>query len=196
MAIRVVPDGQDGNIIFGRSLSPGEHDDERGIPLDPSLGQKLEFRPGSLRFSISDADRLTREEPDGYRQLTPTLWTWLGLDGPANLTAFNYLLATARRLDGTHFLLSKFWELLTSTPESFAIARERSFEAFALAEILIVALGRVVDLVDGLGTRLQFPTEVPSAVVAHREAVRELRNACEHIEDRALGQVHGKPSLS
>lgn len=193
MAVRVVPDGQCGKVVFGRSLMPGEPDDGRPIVVKPHEGERLEFRPGALRFSIWDADRNTLSEPDGYKPLTPTLWTWLGLDGPADMRAFNYLLATARRLDGSRHLLGHFWELMTTGPGAFSVARKRMFEALATAEILVVTLGRTIELVEGLGTHLGVPFAFPQEIEDRRTTVRELRNACEHIEDRALGQVRGRP---
>ena len=194
MAIRVVPDGRSGNVLYGRSLRPGEADDGRVVVVKPHEGERLEFRPESLRFSIWDADRNTPTESDGYRPLAPALWTWMGLDGgPADKRVFNYLLATARRLDGTHVLLGHFWQLLTTDPVNFATARKRMFEVLSIAEILLVSLGRVVDLVDGLGKHLLVPLPLPGEIEGRKIAVRELRNACEHIEDRALGQVRGQP---
>ena len=194
MAIRIVPDGRNGNVVYGRSLLPGEADDGKGVMVNPNEGERMEFRPESLRFSIWDADRSTPTEPSGYRPLAPALWTWIGLDGgPADKRVFNYLLATARRLDGTHVLLSHFWQLLTTDPVNFATGRKRMFEALSIAEILLVALGRVVDLIDGLGKHLLVPLPLPPEIEGRRVSVRELRNACEHIEDRALGQVRGQP---
>lgn len=194
MAIRVVPDGRSGNVVYGRSLLPGEADDGRGVVFQPHEGERLEFRPNTLRFTIWDADRNTPTEPDGYRPLAPAIWTWIGLDGgPSDKRAFNYLLATARRLDGTHVLLGHFWKLLGTEPGNFATARKRMFEALSIAEILLVSLGRVVDLVDGLTKHLLVPLPLPTAIEDRKLAVRELRNACEHIEDRALGQVRGRP---
>lgn len=43
------------------------------------------------------------------------------------------------------------------------------------------------------GTTIGCPVPVPPAVDAKKDAIRALRNAYEHIEDRALGQVNGKP---
>lgn len=194
MAVRIVPDGRSGSVVYGRTLLPGETDDGKGVMVNLQEGERLEFRPQSLRFSIWDADKGTPTEPSGYRPLAPALWTWIGLDGgPADKRVFNYLLATARRLDGTHVLLNHFWQLITADPVNFAMARKRMFEVLSIAEILLVSLGRVVDLVDGLGKHLQVPLPLPAEIDGRKVAVRELRNACEHIEDRALGQVRGEP---
>jgi hypothetical protein len=60
-------------------------------------------------------------------------------------------------------------------------------------EMLVVALGRVIDMVCSAGTAIGCAVPVPASVDAKKDAVRALRNAYEHIEDRALGQVNGKP---
>ena len=118
----------------------------------------------------------------------------MGIDGgPADKRVFNYLLATARRLDGTHVLLGHFWQLITTDPVNLATGRKRMFEVLSIAEILLVPLGRVFDLIDGLGKHLHVPLPLPPEIEERKLAVRELRNACEHIEDRALGQVRGLP---
>ena len=74
---RIVPDGRDGAVVYARSLLPGEQDDGQPVLLKPESGERLTFRQGAIRLSIEDADRLVKSEPDGYKPITNTVWTWL-----------------------------------------------------------------------------------------------------------------------
>jgi hypothetical protein len=193
LAIRIVPDGRDGPVVYGRSLLPGEQDDGSLILLRPSAGERLKFRPLALRFTIADADRQTVPEPDGYRPITNTIWTWLSFGAPTDVRIFRYLLACARRLDGTRVLLVEVARVMEGVNGNFTAVRAQLFRALSTAEILIVALGRTVDLLVGLGKSFSIPVPLPTTLDSKKDIVRERRNAFEHIDDRALGQVRGRP---
>ena len=77
--------------------------------------------------------------------------------------------------------------------EGFIGRRQQAFRAISITEILTVALGRSVDLLDGLRERFSLSPSLPTTIDSKRDSIREIRNAFEHIEDRALGQVRGKP---
>ena len=141
---------------------------------------------------MQDVDRYATVGSDGYAPITNTIWTWLSIGNPAP-DLFRYLLAAARRLDGTHALLTQVFETLEDLPGGFIGRRERYFLALSIAEILTVALGRSVDLLGGIRQRFSVGRSLPSSVESKKAAVREIRNAFEHIEDRALGQVRGEP---
>ena len=57
----------------------------------------------------------------------------------------------------------------------------------------MIALGRSIDMVTRarslIGTTVPVPTNITNSI----QAVSEIRNAYEHIEDRALGRVRQKP---
>jgi hypothetical protein len=65
--------------------------------------------------------------------------------------------------------------------------------ALGAVELAVVAVGRVCDMIDTASTSLGSTLPVPPTVAAKRAAVNDIRNAYEHIEDRALGKVFGKP---
>jgi len=191
--VRVVPAGKEGLRVYGRSLLPDELDDGRKIVVNRSIGETLHFRPGSVRFSIQDVDRLSKAGPDGYRPITNTIWRWLSLGNPASPEQFRYLLAAGRRLDGTHAILMQVSQLMGDESGGFYQFTERFMRALALSEILAVSLGRTVDLLDGVHSRIGVALPLPTQIDVKKAGIRKLRNAFEHIEDRALGQVNGQP---
>jgi hypothetical protein len=191
IAVRIVPDGREGNLVFGRSLRPGEEDD--GTPIVLNAGERLQFKPNSILISIQDIDRHATPGPDGYAPITNTIWTWLSIGNPTGPQLFQYLLAAARRLDGTHDLLMQISSIMTGLHGGFLGLRGQIFRAISLAEILVVGLGRTVDMLDGLQQHFAITSPLPGSIDSRKAGVRQIRNAFEHIEDRALGQVNGRP---
>lgn len=63
-------------------------------------------------------------------------------------------------------------------------------------EIAVVAYGRALDMARSLEALTGVRTVFPSSLDAQLQSIRLLRNAYEHIEDRALGQVNGKPDAA
>lgn len=195
VAVRIVPEGRKGNVVFARSLRPEEDDDGTPVVVNPALGERLQFRSGAIQISIRDVDRHAKPEPDGYAPITNTIWTWLSIGNPVDPKLFRYLLATARRLDGTHGLLAQTASIMANLSGGFIGRREQLYRAISLAEILTVALGRSVDLLDGLPQQFSVTQPLPALINLKKGSIRQIRNAFEHIEDRALGQVRGKPHL-
>lgn len=190
---RVVPDGREGAVVYARSLLPGEIDNGQPVLLRPDAGERLIFRPGTIRLSIEDADRATKPETDGYRPITNTIWTWLRLPPPLDARLFRYLLASARRLDATHVLFAQITLIMNNMSGNYIARRSQFFRALSTAEILVVALGRTIDLLDGLRENFSVHIPLPTTLDSKKQCIRELRNAFEHIDDRALGQVRGRP---
>lgn len=193
LGIRIVPDGRDGNTVFARTLRPGEADDGTPVVLDSSAGERFRFRQGFIVVSIEQIDRQSRTGPDGYSPITNTIWTWLHIASGAQPDEYRYLLAASRRLDGSHAILTLVKSTLNEISGGFIRQRERIYLAYSLAELLIVALGRAVDMVLGLRDNFTVQSTVPVDLVRKQASIRAMRNAFEHIEDRALGRVHGKP---
>jgi hypothetical protein len=67
------------------------------------------------------------------------------------------------------------------------------FRLIGAVESAVVALGRSCDMVARAPELLGSTATVPASVSSSREALTAIRNAYEHIEDRALGQVKKKP---
>jgi len=189
---RVVPDGRDGPVIYARSLLPDEPDDGRPVLVRPSCGERLAFRPGAIRISFDDADRPSKPEPDGYRPITNTIWTWLRVRPVPSDHLLRYLLASARRLDGTHVLFAETTRFMNDLSGGFIALRGQFFQALSAAEILVVALGRSIDLLEGFERHFSVGIPLPMTIASRMESIRPLRNAFEHIDDRALGQVRGR----
>ena len=74
--------------------------------------------------------------------------------------------------------------------EEGAIPRRTGFlNALATAEVTIVTLHRAMTMVYSLRDKFCPDLEVPNNVQRIRDAVREMRNAFEHIDERAEGRV-------
>jgi hypothetical protein len=193
VATRVVPAGRVGNKLFARTLLPGEADPGIAVAIDPSIGEELHFPPGSVRISIHDVDRVAKAGPDGFAAVTNTVWTWLFTATPTDPTLFRFLLAAARRLDTAHFLHTKTDEAFGGIAGPFHRQRDGAFAALGVAEMVCIALSRAADMLVQITDRFGLAVVLPPIITAHAPALREIRNAFEHIEDRAFGNVHGKP---
>jgi hypothetical protein len=193
VAVRVVPAGRDGSIVYGRTLALGEEDPGDAIAFYPYAGESLLFPAGSITVYLRDVDLVSRRGPDGYAALADPMWVWLIAGPQVNQLAFRYLFAAARRLDTAHTLNAQLLDALNRSDENFYGARQRVFQALALAEVMCVAIGRVVDMLLRAEELTGLTAVIPPRLDASRRAVREIRNAFEHIEDRAQGTVRGNP---
>jgi hypothetical protein len=193
LGVRVVPNGRDGTKVFGRTLAEGESDSGEPVSFYPYAGEELHFPPGSVRVSLRDVDREGQPGPDGYSPVSNTLWTWLFFGAPPDPTIFRFLFAAARRLDTAHSLCANVLDALTDRPEPFIKARQRLFGALGLAELMCVALGRAIDMLRDIPSQFGMQVTLHNSISTLSPALLEIRNAFEHIEDRALGNVRGKP---
>jgi hypothetical protein len=194
LMIRVTEDGREGNIVYARTLRPGEDPPTPPLMINPSAGEILQFRSGAISISLEDVDRsLAHAAPDGFASVTNTLWTWLMLGSPASPELFRYLLAASRRLDAAHAILVDTITRIDTLSGTFLSVRAKAFETLGIAEVLVVALGRTLDMVSSVPTRFGISVAPPSFLMTRVVKITKLRNAFEHIEDRALGQVRGKP---
>ena len=146
-----------------------------------------------MQIFLEDLDRENRPGPDGYAPVSNTLWTWLTVGTPPDPALFRLLFAAARRLDTAHSLCVDVLGALTDRPEPFIKARQRLFGALGIAELMCVALGRAVDMFQSIPSTFLPPVTLPKTLSVASPALREIRNAFEHIEDRAVGNVRGKP---
>lgn len=192
---RIIPDGREGRIVYARTLQRGEPDPGATVTIRPRTGETLEFREGGLFVSIAEVDDLLlKTTPSG--QITNTLWTWFRIAATGTTEQHNYILAAGRRLDSAKILHTNILQLLDQVgAQDLRPLRRRhaAYEAIATAEIFIVALNRALQMIVALkkyfGVTASIPVEITSAV----EAIYHIRNAYEHIEDRAFGKVKRKP---
>lgn len=194
--VRVVPVRRDGNIVFGRTLKLSEPDDGRRVHLRP--GDRFSIDEGDLVIELDaiDEKEMTSFATGEYVPITPVLWAWMSIGASHAEEKVRYLLAAARRLDAANFLLGdveRRRQALAQDGLAGPTIRRGLFGLISAVELAIVALGRVCDMIDKASTSIFSTAPVPLTIAAKRSAVNEIRNAYEHIEDRAMGKVFGKP---
>jgi hypothetical protein len=190
---RVVPDGREGRVIFARTLAAGEPDQGKAVIVDPEQGEELHLRPGTIEVTLDDVDRQAEPDANGYAPVTGTVWTWLAFIAPPNDPAYlRYVLAAARRLDTAYNLFTTIDERMATEAASFQQERDRDLSVLGFAELMCVALGRAIDMLIGIESRFELHVALGQTITDRAPVLREIRNAFEHIEDRALGQVRGR----
>jgi hypothetical protein len=192
VAVRVVPAGREGLRVLGRALRLGEVDTGEPIAFHPYAGEELHFPSGSIQVRLEDIDSRSTASPDGYAPVANSLWTWLSIGAPTDPSLFRFLLAAARRLDAAHSLCCDVLTELEDKGESFIWARDRVFSALGYAELMCVAFSRAIEMIHSIPAQFSVSVDLPETVTCLLPPLRQLRNAFEHIEDRALGKVHGR----
>ena len=186
--VRVVPNGKAGNEVYGRTLNVGEVDEGHGIVV--SEGEEVVFPVGSVTLTIDDVDKYAVAGLGGYSPIANTIWTWLQVPPMPTERFFRYLFAAARRLDSAHSLwVGAMQELTGPSDEPFIQKRVRLYTALGHAESMCIALNRVIIMIRYLRTRFGVTTPVPTDVDSIWEAVEAIRNALEHIDERAFGKA-------
>ena len=193
--VRVVPAGRNGRRVYGRTLNHGEPDSGDGISIEP--GDSLEFPAGSISVTMADVDRNAEPGSDGYAPVANTVWTWLAIPPVQYDQEFvNYLLAAARRLDAAHRHCAGALNFLDNPPEEKGFrAREAMFDALGDAESMCVALSRAIRMIARARATISTPSAVPPEVNAIMEAVVAIRDAFEHIDERAIGKARKENSV-
>ena len=188
VGVRVVPCGRMGNEVHGRTLNDGEVDEGHGIVHRP--GDQVVFPAGSVTVTLYDVDKYAMVGQDGYAPIANTIWTWLNVPPQPPEQAFHYLLAAARRLDSAHSLwVGAMQEFTGSSDEPFIQMRARIFTALGYAESMCIALNRVIAMIRYLPSKFGVTTPVPTAIDSIWQATEAIRNAFEHIGERAFGKA-------
>jgi hypothetical protein len=196
--VRVVPDGRNGSTVYGRTLRSDEPDTGLAPQLRP--GDNFAFRAGSLVLSVDNVDisAATKFE-DGYSSIANTVYTWLSLYPNLNSKIIRkevsyLLLSVARRLDARPEVFSLLHSKLKEreTVEYGIRQRNLIFEIRGLVEIAIVAMNRAFQMADRLGNRFSLSTPFPTSVKDKLVAIKNMRDAYEHIDNRAFGLVGQK----
>ena len=164
----------------------GEQDSGEGITL--RVGQRLVIE--SIRVTIRDVERYTQSHPDGYFSIANTVWTWVHIPPSQGDTFFRYMFAAARRLDQAHALWTHALNGLHSSPDEPSIqARARIFEALGNTESMCNALSRALAMVNDAPSKLGVVTPVPDGLTNIQGSLTAIRNAFEHIDERAIGKA-------
>ena len=192
--VRVVPAGREGSVVFGRTLRPGEPDDGQAIELNPRNGEKLRFPGGAIRITLDELDSYARDH--GYQGATRTLWAWFGFVTGVSEHEFLYGMAAARRLDISQWLHDRIEEILVLLEDQQVTGIRRQellFEVIGAIEVLVIALHRAVKMVSEVAREFDVPSRVPDELIDALPRIASVRHAYEHVEERALGLVRGKP---
>lgn len=149
---------------------------------------------GEVHMDLRAAPRL-----DGYRPITEMLWVWPVFADPPTAAAWRYVLSIARRLDTAHRQLERLRtatdyasSLLKGATGSSPASREAAFAALGEAELFVIGLYRALRMAADLETHFTLRAQTPTDFVDRIRDVKELRDAFEHIDDRAFERRHRK----
>ena len=180
-------------VVVARSRLLDEPESER---VRLPFGYTLNLPTGAITIEFERIDQMFEPDEDGYKPLSNTIWTWMAIGPPPGTEEFaRYLLAAARRLDTSYRGFVRVRHALKTLEETMPgpHARRAVFEIVGDIEVAVVALGRVVDMAAEVGRVTEAPLTIPSPLVEIRRALIEIRNAYEHIDERARGRVRERP---
>jgi len=191
---RIVPVRVEGDKVYARSLRRDENDDGRRVHAIP--GGQVIFEEGTLVAELDHIDDQAEATSSGHVPLAPVLWAWLNIRTGHDEVRTRYLMAAARRLDTANLLLIEIGRRMDQLNEDGLAGpaiRRNLFELVGLVELAVISLGRAVDMVIKAKEQIDRDVPIPKAVVEAREAVKDIRDAYEHIDERAAGNVWRKP---
>ena len=185
---RVVLSRREGKNVYLRSLRPGEEDTGEGVRIE--AGERVLIDAGDLSLNSREIDAsLSPPGPGGYAPVANTIWTWYQI-APRPGQFFMFFFALARRTDAAHALWTAAIEARDQAREKAGTPRRTaSFELLATAEMMVIALHRCFEMMEGLRSSFCPSLSIPASVEVLRPAVREIRHAFEHIDDRAQGRI-------
>lgn len=196
--IRVVYDGEDGDVVFVRTLRVGEADTARPVYVKP--GQRIDLKPNAFIVHLDVLDSQLVADSVGYAPLTHTVWSWLSL-GMRDKSGREllYVLAAARRLDAAAAAWTRVkdgLEVIRTWPTDTAnpAVRARSFALVADLELAMIALRRVIAMVMNAEGCVGIRAAIPAVISVNSRHVKAIRDSFEHIDERALGSVRGASS--
>ena len=187
-SMRLVPDGREGNVVYARTLRRGEEDTGEGVHI--GRGDRLVIRPGGLVFDSRYIDEhFNPPGAGGYRPVANTVWTWYQVAGE-QLGFFLFFFALARRTDAAHALWVSAIEARDEGRKGSGIVhRQEHISSLGEAEVAIIALGRCYQMMCALVEKYCPGMDLPDSVKKTKDAVLAMRNAFEHIDERAEGKV-------
>ena len=141
-------------------------------------------------ISSEEIDARSPKGRGGYAVVADTIWTWYRIVGAKDQSLLMMLLAAARRLDASHVFWSATMDALEESATLEGIDRRSAlFRALATAEVTVISLSRAVAMLYRLEERFGLGLRIPDEIDAFRGTLRRLRNALEHIDDRAMGEA-------
>lgn len=191
VSMRLVETRREPDHVYARTLRHGEDDDGRRIHLETGEAFTIE----QLTVELDHIDAQEKPTESGYVPLTPVLWSWLSI-GERDESMYRFLLAAARRLDQANEMLmvvERHREAANESANFGPIFRCHIFAMIEAVESTVVALGRAIDMAKKAADRIGTTTTLPEYISRLAPSVKAIRDAYEHVEDRALGMVHGEP---
>jgi hypothetical protein len=186
-----VPVREEPGKVFARALRYGEPDDGRRVHVRP--GDQLSFDEGSISIQIDYVDEWEGQGVTGYVPLTPTLFTWMCFGTHHSDDKRRYLLSAARRLDQAQTHFQRVGELRDqlrqNAPVGAPAVRRAVFDLIGTTELALVALNRAMDICVNARADIGTTATVPQVITLWRRGVEEIRDAYEHIDERAVGEV-------
>jgi hypothetical protein len=183
-------------VVYVRTVDRRAPEEPPPVVVHP--GESVVFEVGSLTLALDEIDRYYNEK-NNDASLAAVLQVWLRVGSPPPTEAFFFILAAARRLDAALRLLSgvtrsidQFWSVIEENRLGAELQMAHAASVGDL-EICVVALGRAADMADKIGNQFGLPVALDMQSSSTLTALTEIRNAYEHVEDRALGQVRGTP---
>ncbi len=184
---RLVPDGREGKKVFARSLRPGEVD--TGEVVHVEAGEELVIRAGGLSIGSDEIDADSPVGMGGYAPVANTIWTIHQFMGE-QLGYYLFIFALARRLDAAHRSWSEAMKDRHAAVSQDGVDRRNAmFNALATAEMAVVALHRASSMAVTLIEKHCSDLCLPDALRRIQPALKDMRDAFEHIDERAEGKV-------
>ena len=174
--------------MYARSLRLGEEDS--GEVVHVPAGKRLVIRAGDLSIDSEELDAKSPKGRGGYAPVADTIWTWYQIAGVEDTKLLMLVLAAARRLDATHVFWSETMGALEEAPTLAGnLRRSALFRALAMAEVTLISLSREMEMISRLEKEFSLGLQISEIFDSNMKALRRMRNALEHIDDRAMGQA-------
>lgn len=194
-SMRIVPLRREGSTVYARTLRHGEEDDGRRVHVRP--GDNLVLESVAVELDAIDANQESTES--GYVPLTSVLSAWFSTNPQSWPEALiRYALAAARRLDMANELLIRVRAIedeVNANPDLPGPQIRRGiFTVVGNVELAVISLGRAIAMIASLPDKFALAHDIPQTLTDCLPALQAIRNAYEHIEDRAFGTVRDKES--
>lgn len=196
-SMRVVPVRREGTTVYARSLRLGESDNGARVHIRP--GDNIAFEAGAVVAELDAIDAREDATESGYVPLAGVLSAWfhIGSEDWAP-EVVRYSLAAARRLDMANELLVDAFALEEEVDAEPRMpgpqVRRRLYKVLGCVELAVISLGRGIAMVLEFPSKFGISCEKSETLRSAQQALTAIRNAYEHIEDRALGTIRGTPS--
>ena len=190
--LRVVLDRREPGLVLARTLRFGEADDGRRVHVRP--GERFELPKGAVQISLDGIEAfyqdLDPDRPHGSMAAVVRVWQKTAGIDPPELGLI--VQAAAHRLDAAAYLMPRLLtvgESLRSDGEGGPRLVAAIDEYVHLVQGVVVALARCVALIERSRDLPGFELPRWDAIDRHGPALKDIRDAYEHIDERAFGRA-------